>query len=224
MGGTPVTSGSSGLSVTTCVRAKSGAPKAAGRILRAAAHEFSRTGIDGARIGDIARRAGVTKQLVHHYYTTKSELYKAVVDDAAARSVDEMLALDFEQLAPAEALTAFWCQAFDQYAKWPELGAIILDENMHRGEHITARNKNLRLVPLLSAKVARIIRRGQDAKVFKDDVDPAAFFAASVLLVTGPFVQGTTISHLLPFDLTSDEGKAFWRQYSLRLILEMLRR
>jgi AcrR family transcriptional regulator len=195
-----------------------------GRILRAAAQEFSRTGIDGARIGDIARRAGVTKQLVHHYYTTKSGLYKAVVDDAAARCLDEMLALDFEDLPPTEALRAFWCHAFDQYAKWPELGAIILDENMHRGEHITEKNKNLRLVPLLLQKVARIIKRGQDTKVFKDDVDPASYFAASVLLLTGPFVQGTTISYLLPFDLTSDTGKAFWRRYSLGLIFEMLRR
>jgi hypothetical protein len=50
------------------------------------------------------------------------------------------------------------------------------------------------------------------------------FFAASVILVTGCFVQGTTVSGALPVDLTTPAGNAFWRQYSVRLILDMLRR
>lgn len=198
--------------------------KSMDRILHAAAHEFCRGGIDGARVENIAREAGVTKQLVYHYYNSKSELYKAVIDDAAARCLEELMPLDFDHLEPVEALKSFWYLVFDQYASMPELGAIILDENMHRGEHITVRNKHVRQTPLVQQKIARIIKRGQVLKVFKDDVNPCLFWAASMLIVTGCFVQGTTISAALPIDLTTDEGKAIWRQYSVQLILELLRR
>jgi AcrR family transcriptional regulator len=194
------------------------------RILHAAAHEFCRGGVDCARIENIAREAGVTKQLVYHYYNSKSELYKAVIDDAAARCLEELMPLDFDHLEPVEALKSFWYLVFDQYASMPELGAIILDENIHRGEHITARNRHVRQTPLVQQKIARIIKRGQVLKVFKDDVNPCLFWAASMLIVTGCFVQGTTISAALPIDLTTDEGKVIWRQYSVQLILELLRR
>jgi AcrR family transcriptional regulator len=196
--------------------------KAMGRIMRAAAEEFSRAGVDGARVGNIAQRAGVTKQLVYHYYNNKSDLYKAVLDDAAARCLDELLPLNYDHLGPVQALETFWYRVFDQYASWPELGSSILDENIHRGEHLSSHNKHIRETPLLQEKVAAIIRRGQAAKVFKDNVDPTLLFAASLILVTGCFVQGTTVSALLPVDLTTQEGKAFWRTYSVQLILNML--
>jgi len=193
------------------------------RILQAAVGEFAREGVDGATVENIALRAGVTKQLVYHYYNNKSDLYKAVLEDAAERCLDELMPLEFDHLEPAQALRSFWCRVFDQYANAPELGAAILDENMHRGEHMTASNKHVRQTPLLQEKVARIIRRGQAAKVFRSDVDTRNFFAASVILVTGCFVQGRTVSAVVPIDLTTDAGKAFWRQYSVGLILDMLR-
>lgn len=200
-----------------------GAPvKAMGRIMQAAAQEFSRAGVDGARVANIAQRAGVTKQLVYHYYNNKSDLYKAVLEDAAARCLDELLPLDYDLLEPAEALKTFWFRVFDQYANSPELGSSILDENIHRGAHLTSRNKSVYQTPLLQEKVARIIERGQATGVFKGDVDPRRLFVASLILVTGCFVQGTTVSALLPMDLSSAEGKAFWRQYSVDLILSML--
>jgi AcrR family transcriptional regulator len=193
-----------------------------GRIMQAAAQEFSRAGVDGARVGNIAQQAGVTKQLVYHYYNNKSDLYKAVLDDAAARCVDELLPLTYDHLDPVEALKTFWYRVFDQYASWPELGSSILDENIHRGEHLSVHNKHVRQTPLLQEKVAGIIRRGQAAKLFKDNVDPCLHFAASLILVTGCFVQGTTVSQLLPLDLTSPEGRAFWRTFSVNQILAML--
>jgi AcrR family transcriptional regulator len=201
-----------------------GAPKKAmERIMQAAVQEFCRAGVDGARVENIAQQAGVTKQLVYHYYNNKSELYKAVLDEVAAKCLDELMPLKFDHLEPVEALKSFWYRVFDQYAAWPELGASILDENIHRGEHLTPRNKHLRQTPLLQDKVARIIERGQAAKVFRTDVEPRFIFGASLILITGCFIQGTTVSAILPIDLTTTEGKAFWRQYSVQLILDMLR-
>ncbi|MBI3938679.1 MAG: TetR/AcrR family transcriptional regulator [Betaproteobacteria bacterium] len=50
------------------------------RILAAAGKEFSERGFDGARIAEIARRAHVSKQLVHHHFRGKEGLFRQVHD------------------------------------------------------------------------------------------------------------------------------------------------
>ena len=45
-----------------------------------AAHEvFTQKGMDGAKMQEIADRAGINKALLHYYYRTKEKLYEAVV-------------------------------------------------------------------------------------------------------------------------------------------------
>ncbi len=48
------------------------------RITDAAAHEFVRRGFDGVSLGDIARRARVSKQLILHHFRSKEGLFKEV--------------------------------------------------------------------------------------------------------------------------------------------------
>ena len=47
-------------------------------LLAAALDEFSERGFAGARVADIARRAGVNKQLINYYFGSKEGLYLAL--------------------------------------------------------------------------------------------------------------------------------------------------
>ena len=49
-------------------------------LLQAALIEFARHGFAGTRIGDIANRAGVNKQLISYYFGGKQGLYAALVE------------------------------------------------------------------------------------------------------------------------------------------------
>jgi AcrR family transcriptional regulator len=49
------------------------------RILDAAESEFAAKGFDGARLGNIARVAGVQQALIHHYFADKDGLYREVL-------------------------------------------------------------------------------------------------------------------------------------------------
>src|SRR2546430_14426564 len=49
------------------------------RLIAAAREEFSRRGFDGARVEQIARRAGVNKQLLFYYFHSKRGLFTAVL-------------------------------------------------------------------------------------------------------------------------------------------------
>ncbi|BAZ70845.1 TetR family transcriptional regulator (plasmid) [Fischerella sp. NIES-4106] len=74
------------------------------QILNAAEYEFSRHGLSGARLSEIANRAKVTTATVHYYFESKESLYKAVLQ----RPVDDVQTilgqLNFDSLSPEEAL------------------------------------------------------------------------------------------------------------------------
>ncbi|MDZ8263681.1 MAG: TetR/AcrR family transcriptional regulator [Nostoc sp. ChiQUE01b] len=74
------------------------------QILDAAESEFSRHGLNGARLSAIAQIAKVTTATVHYYFQSKESLYKAVLQ----RPVDEVQTIlgqfNFDSLSPEEAL------------------------------------------------------------------------------------------------------------------------
>ena len=49
------------------------------RLLDAGEAEFAAKGFDGARLGTIARAAGVQQALIHHYFADKEGLYREVI-------------------------------------------------------------------------------------------------------------------------------------------------
>jgi Transcriptional regulator len=57
------------------------------RIFDAAHEMFTQKGLDGAKMQDIADRAGINKALLHYYYRSKEKLYEAVVKVVVNRAV-----------------------------------------------------------------------------------------------------------------------------------------
>lgn len=61
------------------------------RIREAALAEFAFAGFDAARVGDIARRAGISVGNIYHYFPAKTALFDAVVPRKLARRLRELL-------------------------------------------------------------------------------------------------------------------------------------
>lgn len=57
------------------------------KILQISLEEFAEKGYDGARIDYIAKRAGVNKALIYYHFTSKEELYTAVINDLFEKAV-----------------------------------------------------------------------------------------------------------------------------------------
>ncbi|HBE35140.1 MAG TPA: TetR family transcriptional regulator, partial [Cyanobacteria bacterium UBA11368] len=72
--------------VAKSVRPFRDAEKTQQQILDAAEQEFSRHGLNGARMSAIATRAKVTTATLHYYFENKESLYRAVLQ----RPVDEV--------------------------------------------------------------------------------------------------------------------------------------
>src|SRR6266508_4934286 len=97
------------------------------RIVAAARDEFAKRGLAGARVEQIARRAGVNKQLLFYYYHSKRGLFQAVLTQAATELEGALAALarPTGQPPPLERLRLALDAQFDFLARRPELVALL---------------------------------------------------------------------------------------------------
>ncbi|ABE36534.1 bacterial regulatory s, tetR family protein [Paraburkholderia xenovorans LB400] len=191
------------------------------RLLKEARRAFSAHGLAGARIDDIARAAGVTKQLVYHYFTSKEALFASVLDESAQDVLADLLALELDHLPPVDGLRVLLRHGFDQYRRDPTLGSLA-QESLRFHEHhacATQRNRFVDLAPALVAQMERILLRGIASGDFRSGVDARMFYAASALLTTGGFTNHYTVSAVAGFDTTSADGAVAWREYSIDFVL-----
>ena len=110
----------SGKRVAKSVRSVRDAEITQQQILDAAEQEFSRHGLNGARMSAIANRAKVTTATLHYYFENKESLYKAVLQ----RPVNEVQAtlgqVNLDDLPPDEALKQIIRIAISNEAKNPQ--------------------------------------------------------------------------------------------------------
>jgi len=75
------------------------------RLLDAAAHVFVRKGLSATRIEDVAKQAGVSHGLVHHYFESKAGLHRALLErimasaDALPRAAQQRPGTAWERIA-----------------------------------------------------------------------------------------------------------------------------
>jgi AcrR family transcriptional regulator len=193
------------------------------RIIEAAKHEFCRAGLDGAKLETIAQRAGVSKQLIHHYYRTKPGLYIAVANEISTVALDDLSQLRYEDYSPAEALRQFLYRIFDLYVDFPFMAGMVIDANLHGGEFFTECRQLILQSPLLMERLTHVIERGQREGVFKQPLNVAAAMSAAVLVTTGGFTSGKSVSVLAAFDFSNGDNIRFWREYSVNFVLDALR-
>src|SRR5579884_909848 len=126
------------------------------RILAAAQEEFARRGFHGARVDQIARRAGVNKQLVFYYFHSKGGLFSTVLGRAAAELEAALGRLPpVTGGGPLERLRATLAAHFDVLAARPDLVALLAQAG--RAEARPFRPMIARLVVLLAEGQAVVL-------------------------------------------------------------------
>lgn len=145
------------------------------RIEAAALAAFAESGFDGASTGDIARRAGVTQQLVIYHYESKLALWKAVADrvfgELAHRSQERI-----DGLAGVDdgTLVRLLVRDFVEYsAEVPELARLVIHEGDRDGPRLSWLVE--RHIRPQFERVVGALARGQQASVVADG-DPAHLF------------------------------------------------
>jgi AcrR family transcriptional regulator len=191
------------------------------RLLIAARQEFARKGYASAKIDDIARSAGVTKQLVYHYYRDKEELFTCMLDDMASSLSPGLLTHEFDHLAPADALREFVNAMIDQYSSDPLLGPLTA-EGIRYHNDLASDGWFSKIAPKLTDVLARILQRGVASGEFRCDTEPRALLGLIILTVTGTYTNRYGLSAVLGIDSSSPDGLAYWRNQLLTFVLHTI--
>lgn len=187
------------------------------QIRQAALIEFARLGFEGAKIDQIAARAGVAKPLVHYHFGSKAKLWKAAVSAAFETFRTEVIVFSksVSREEPDASLEVFAERLVRLGAERPHLLNIAIDETRQGGE----RSDWLRdtyLVPMhrIMTQVLSVVSpNSPDIRATASHMVPALFGAANFA-----FIDSDVLKKAYRVDVFSE---AYVKQQTQLIILLM---
>lgn len=192
-------------------------------LLEASIVEFADKGFAGARVDEIARRAGVNKQLVYHYFGGKEELYVASLEEVYGRIRESEKALRLQHQEPREAMATLVGFSFDYLDEHPEFIALLNDENRMNATHVSHSAQLVEMNSPLVRLIEETLERGVRAGVFNDRFGPVNLYMSIAGLSYFFFSNNRTLSAIFDRDMASPGQKARRRKHVIDLVLSALR-
>jgi len=137
------------------------------QILQAAVRVFAAQGYESARVGDIAKEAGVAYGLVYHYYGSKDAVLEAVFHEQWGRLLAAVALAEETGETAAEQLQLVVKIVLRAWRDDPDLVRLLVRE-ITRNPHI---QDELDEIGQAFASLQRIVVRGQEEGTFRRDVD-----------------------------------------------------
>ena len=193
------------------------------RILDAALAEFAAKGLAGARVDEIAARAGANKRMLYAHFGNKEDLWLTVLEGAYAAKREQERALRVDALPPAEAMRRLVAFNLRYTAAHPEFVALLNQENIHRAEHLRRSTRVPALYSPLLESLRAVLARGEAEGVFRRGVDPMQLYVT--VLALGHFYVANvhTLSTIFGTGLGTEEALRERERHSVDVVLGFLR-
>ncbi|MGO0123431.1 TetR/AcrR family transcriptional regulator [Desulfothermobacter acidiphilus] len=155
------------------------------RILAAAEELFAARGIEGARVDEIARRAGVNKRMIYHYFGSKEGLYRSVLEANHARALEAGRSALRRPLGLQERVAEAIRSYFHFLARHPNYPRLMAWEALQGGEH--ARQVLAQLRRDLLPELREVLEEGVREGAFRADLDLEQVLATVITLCSAHF-------------------------------------
>jgi AcrR family transcriptional regulator len=190
------------------------------RIVAAAREEFAKRGFAGARVNQIATRAGVNKQLLFYYYHSKRGLFQAVLaqcatelDGALASLTPPSGGVEGAGGGPLERLRLTLLAQFELLERNPQMVSLI-GQGARSG--VAFQPAINRLVVLLA--------EGQGRGQVRDDVDPHLTAAQALMLMVGYLsMEAVVAASARPLGADEPSLRERWRDAAVDLVVAGVR-
>ncbi|MDM0011366.1 TetR/AcrR family transcriptional regulator [Variovorax sp. J22P168] len=192
-------------------------------LIEAAVGEFSSNGFAGARVDEIARAAGVNKQLVYHYFESKQGLYLVALESVYAEIREKEQRLSLGELEPVEAMTQLIAFSFDYLAEHPEFIALLTDENRNQGSHILDSERLQKMHSPFIEMLEATLERGVAQGVFRPDYDAINLYISIAGISYFFFSNNHTLSAIFGKQLGSRGALVQRRRHVIEFALNALR-
>lgn len=191
------------------------------KILDAAETEFSERGLYGARVDEIAERAGVNKRMLYAHFGNKEQLYITVLTMVYNR----MAQADSELLADNPSCTDMIRRVIKGYFSFlyenPTFVRMLMWENLNHADYIRASDAKLlkgQSIRLLQEAIAKGIANGE----FRTDLDLENVVLAINMMCFSYFSNIHTMSYLLQKDLKGEAAVQSYADQVTEMILRYL--
>ena len=154
------------------------------KILEAAKTEFLEFGLYGARMQNIANRAGINKALLHYYFRNKEKLFDKVFESALERYFSNMDIMSDNRLVFKERVHLLVDRFLDFLEEYPQMALFLIKEvSANEALFIEKVEKSQKgNITLLKA-----LLEARDSGVISVQ-DPLLFFVQLISMCTYPFV------------------------------------
>jgi AcrR family transcriptional regulator len=164
------------------------------QLLATAREEFLRVGPDGARISDIADRAGVNVALLYRYFDSKEQLFEEAIVEPLDHLLADMLDETVRDANGPDTIEHFYRTLLVIFTDYLELFNVVLFSGREHGQAFFMR----RLAPFLDALAERARTVGEP---WPQTLDPALTTPMSVGMCWGVAID----AHFRGVELDLDE-------------------
>lgn len=119
----------------------------------------------------IALEAQANKRMIYHYFESKENLFKIIIEQAYIDIRSEEALLNLESLPPKEAITEFVRFTWDYYLKNPEFITLINNENLNKARHIKGSLTLREVSKKFVARIQAILDQGAQDRTFRAGLD-----------------------------------------------------
>jgi TetR/AcrR family transcriptional regulator len=156
-------------------------------ILDGALAEFAEKGFDGARIDEIALRAGVNKNLLYHHYGSKDGLFTALLERTYDTIRRRQKDLQLRGMDPVEGMRKLVMFTGRIWVQFPEFLRLLQSENLNGGRHVRASSAIPRMYNPLLDTISELLERGARTGLFRKNIDPIDLYI-SITALTAHYI------------------------------------
>jgi len=191
------------------------------KILAAAEIEFSEKGFFGARIDEIAERAGVNKRMIYEHFESKDGLYNTVLLSVYEKLGECERGFFVENLEPTLAIKNVVYVYFRFLEATPSFVRMLMWENLNNAESLQAEDVRRLKEPTINY-IRKQILRGQEQGIFREDIDEYQIIITLMNFGFSYFANIHTMSAILNKDMTDASEILKRADFVSNLILEYL--
>ncbi len=130
---------------------KAGSKSTEELILHAAHKAFTKKGLSGARMQDIANEAGINKALVHYYFESKEKLFTLIFEKEFGKFFSNLAAVIAADIPLFEKIEQIVSLDIDQMTLFPEMPLFVINEVSRNPEMVTGQFKKIRVRDVLGS-------------------------------------------------------------------------
>lgn len=194
-----------------------------GALLAAAITEFADKGFAGARVNEIANRAGVNKQLLYHHFGNKDDLYRVTLETVYSQMRDKEKQLQLKDLSPLEAMRTLIAYSFDYLVEHPEFIRLVNDENAQGAPHAVQSERLTKMHWPLVELLRDALERGAAEGTIRDDMDPVNVYISIAGISYFFLSNNPTLSAIFGKKLNSPSALAQRRKHVIEFAMSALR-